>query len=127
MTTVNVVHVPVKYEGKELKAPFLLFTGWTVEERRAYARDLRTIRAAWENSQRPLCYIAGDLSVDGKISDKSAVTLMTMFDDDQIGGYGFLTTYVSSVTGLHIRDCKDFRGKWLDMQIGMVDVPDMGF
>lgn len=124
MATFNgVVQVPVKYKGKEFKAPFLLFTGWTIEERRAYAADLRKLRIRWEQWGTPLCELAEDLVLRGEITGCSKSVLRKTME--HITGT-YLPGHVSRQTELEYSTCKAFRGQWLDMQIGMVDVPDMG-
>ncbi len=113
------IKVPLQFMGKTIKLPFLLFVGWTVEERREYAAALRKILEARPYcDESAICFISQELRDVGTLTDREYGMVRGFFDTHMDGGT--LPMQVLGVNGLE--HAYDLRTLWLETQIGMVDV-----
>lgn len=111
----KVIFVPIVYQGRELKAPFLLFVDWTVEQRKRYANDLREVKHRLSSVSFPGIRVhAHDAWTEGKVCRETLNTINgTLAHSGDYDDY-FVETL-------------EYQRLWLDMQIGMVDVPTFEF
>lgn len=121
--------VPFKYMGGTVKLPFVLFVGWTSDERIEFANDLRKIKVRVDSelelgNKGYICFEASEALHAAEISKRTV---------EIIGGtlpkYSSMSVEVFrqlKAQGLEYdqRQLYGVRSKWLEMQIGMVDVPE---
>lgn len=112
----KVIFVPIMYQGRELKAPFLLFVDWTVEQRKRYANDLRRVRERLNSHGETLGIrvSAHDAWAQGLVSRDTSTTI-----NETLAHSGDYDDYFVETL--------EYQRLWLDMQIGMVDVPTFEF
>lgn len=120
----KVIFVPIMYQGRELKAPFLLFVDWTVEQRKRYANDLREVKKfrAEEKARGYLPTVTAATVVAHNQGKLDARTLDVVVKTLCKHGAHDKASNVAWVPGE-----KPLEDLWLDMQIGMVDVPTFEF
>lgn len=117
--SVEVVWVPVTFKGAKFKAPFVMFAGWTMEQRKAYAKDLCKLREIHKEARYShFGGIRGLTFRDGVMSRMSQDILLKTLEP--IKGNLAKTT-----EGKLVWLGWDFEKVWLDMQIGMVKVPEL--
>lgn len=126
MTGVKSINVTMRVEGKELKAPFLLFVRWTGKQRREFADDLRTLKECLTYKGGAILIQANKLVLEGKISESTYKVLDGIFD-----GALLESIKPAEVEEFDLPKSKDWyyaaNLAWLTMQINMVDVKELEF
>jgi hypothetical protein len=115
----EIVWVPVTYKGAKFKAPFVMFAGWTMEQRKAYEKDLCKLRELHRQARHTsFGGIRGLILYHGVMSRVSQDTVLKTLAP--IKG-----NLAKTAEGKLVSLGWDFERVWLDMQIGMVKVPEL--
>ena len=126
MQTIN---IPVKIEGGIVTLPFILFTGWTLDERRQYAKDLRYIKTHVDQELAKggrgfICFEAMEALAKCNIAERSASVLSATLPKGRSLSANVWRQLRTQGIHLDLAKLHNIRSKWLQMQIGMVDVPE---
>lgn len=126
MQTIN---IPVKIEGGIVTLPFILFTGWTLDERRQYAKDLRYIKHKVDQELAKgnsafICLELMEALIKCNVSHRTADVLSATLPKGRSLSINVWRQLKEQGIDVKPASLYAVRSKWLQMQIGMVDVPE---